>query len=744
MYFSLFYKGFLWYNYKNMFLPTRLFPLDDFRALGGGRFVWFHNIESGDISPKVNQIPWVRDHLSGLMAEIAAPENIEPARVMTLLNEIRGKRWSARNPEFENSALYVFALQSGLHMLGYGTQVGVIDGLWGPKTSSGLRAFQQAYNAAHPEEAITVDGLPGPESVGAVLRELGDTSSGGVPAVPAGTTVPRPVAAPAVRTTAPIPPTRSVPDTGRTTRPPEQPPRRNTPLASAPPRQAGGDDTPDPVRHDPAAPEQRFIPPGGSGAPDRAPSAPRGGMGIDDLPVLPGVHDDLHTAFGPYNAPQYPPRTPTDWVQAFGALPTLEGGRAFLASHQAAMEDFEVVAAAMDFRFTAPFVNMGVSNPASIVNQIGNFQAQMFGIMQTFIPRMKGTLTDYGRIDATYYLNDLPSGDFRYDVEKVMYVFERERDVLQVRDPAEVLVPRHQRRARPGLTPESVGRELESVAAVRGITRAPDGDWGLSLSDLDFGALSRPERRIDITTGQGEGIENVVRENATTFRVETGGTNPKNDQYEIRMEGHIAEQGVYRNGDLVQRRFPVFSRIPRQEYAADDVLRIGRYTLTPEERDYPLLEQIHYSPRNAAGINQSTIGESYASCSGLLSAFEGETPLENVGASTVIPRLPGATIMHLNQIIPFLNQVLAGSVRIGGQRFTFDGDVLENTRGETVHARLPHRSRSQILIRRSAILEMGAYLKARGFLVEQNGQYALAAGRDGQSAIVQSMSEELY
>src|SRR3954467_15883368 len=90
------------------------------------------------------------------------------------LNEARwslGDRLLRYDPERQTRGDDVIRLQDRLHELGY--DAGPVDGIFGPETEAGLRAFQRDYG-------LTSDGTCGPATLRA-LRQLGRKVTGGRP-----------------------------------------------------------------------------------------------------------------------------------------------------------------------------------------------------------------------------------------------------------------------------------------------------------------------------------------------------------------------------------------------------------------------------------------------------------------------------------------------------------------------------------------------------------------------------------
>ncbi len=172
----------LWYNNKiYSFFMKNLFHFDSEKE--GGKYIHFSaEAPHGEIPREkfgnLEVVPWVKEHLASLKKEIESYENIDRAKTVTLLSEIKDVNWKKDTPA--ESAKYVFALQSALHLLGHGEKVGQIDALWGRKSAAGLLEFQQKWNTDHPDDKIKEDGMPGPESVGRILQSLGVLPEGAV------------------------------------------------------------------------------------------------------------------------------------------------------------------------------------------------------------------------------------------------------------------------------------------------------------------------------------------------------------------------------------------------------------------------------------------------------------------------------------------------------------------------------------------------------------------------------------
>ena len=61
----------------------------------------------------------------------------------------------------------VSILQNALEILGH--DPGTLDGIWGPNTKSAIRSFQRSQD-------LSVDGIPGPETISEIEEELGEIS----------------------------------------------------------------------------------------------------------------------------------------------------------------------------------------------------------------------------------------------------------------------------------------------------------------------------------------------------------------------------------------------------------------------------------------------------------------------------------------------------------------------------------------------------------------------------------------
>jgi N-acetylmuramoyl-L-alanine amidase len=95
----------------------------------------------------------------------------ETYRALTEARWSLGDRLLRYDPERPMRGDDVTSLQDRLHELGY--DAGAVDGIFGPETESGLRAFQRDYG-------LTADGTCGPATLRA-LRQLGRKVTGGRP-----------------------------------------------------------------------------------------------------------------------------------------------------------------------------------------------------------------------------------------------------------------------------------------------------------------------------------------------------------------------------------------------------------------------------------------------------------------------------------------------------------------------------------------------------------------------------------
>ncbi len=129
----------------------------------------FRKLDAKIFSSRVDQLPelekksWVAKSLKQLQEEIEVKslKEITLEDTINILEQVKDKKWGKNSPS--NSPKYVFALQAGLHFLGYNP--GKIDGGWGEITKGSLKEFQKAHlNGGN--------GWPGPRTIKKLLEEL--------------------------------------------------------------------------------------------------------------------------------------------------------------------------------------------------------------------------------------------------------------------------------------------------------------------------------------------------------------------------------------------------------------------------------------------------------------------------------------------------------------------------------------------------------------------------------------------
>lgn len=86
----------------------------------------------------------------------------------------QGARWSVENADLSQGAApdpAVEKIQGTLDVLGFDLGPDGADGYFGPQTDAAVRSFQEQYNA-QTGQSIAVDGIVGPETIGAMRRAI--------------------------------------------------------------------------------------------------------------------------------------------------------------------------------------------------------------------------------------------------------------------------------------------------------------------------------------------------------------------------------------------------------------------------------------------------------------------------------------------------------------------------------------------------------------------------------------------
>ena len=108
--------------------------------------------------------------LESLKADIN--DGIDKQECISMLEKFKNEKkiFSRKNPH-EHAAVVVVGVQAALHHLGY-SSVGNIDGFLGDNTKAAVENFQEQWNTDHADDKIDVDGIPGPQTIGRLLKEL--------------------------------------------------------------------------------------------------------------------------------------------------------------------------------------------------------------------------------------------------------------------------------------------------------------------------------------------------------------------------------------------------------------------------------------------------------------------------------------------------------------------------------------------------------------------------------------------
>ena len=132
-------------------------------------------------SPKADiKHEWIKDQVDGFSEThqklVDLQENIndgiDKQECISILEKFaNGKKIFSRNNPHEHVAVAVVGVQAALHHLGY-SSVGNIDGFLGDNTKAAVENFQEQWNTDHADDKIDVDGIPGPQTIGRLLKEL--------------------------------------------------------------------------------------------------------------------------------------------------------------------------------------------------------------------------------------------------------------------------------------------------------------------------------------------------------------------------------------------------------------------------------------------------------------------------------------------------------------------------------------------------------------------------------------------
>ncbi len=126
-------------------------------------------LDAESFSSRIDQLEelekksWVAKSLKQLQEEIEVKnlKEITLGDIINILKQVENTAWGKDKPT--DSPKYVFALQAGLHFLGYNP--GKIDGGWGKLTQGALKKFQK-------EHLNGGNGHPGPKTMGKLLKKL--------------------------------------------------------------------------------------------------------------------------------------------------------------------------------------------------------------------------------------------------------------------------------------------------------------------------------------------------------------------------------------------------------------------------------------------------------------------------------------------------------------------------------------------------------------------------------------------
>ena len=100
-------------------------------------------------------------------------DGIDRQECISILEKFKDKEkiFGGRENSDQHVAVAVVGVQAALHHLGY-KSVGEIDGFFGKNTKAAVKNFQEDWNEGNSEKEITVDGFPGPITVGKLIKKL--------------------------------------------------------------------------------------------------------------------------------------------------------------------------------------------------------------------------------------------------------------------------------------------------------------------------------------------------------------------------------------------------------------------------------------------------------------------------------------------------------------------------------------------------------------------------------------------
>ena len=100
-------------------------------------------------------------------------DGIDKQECISILEKFKDKEkiFGGRENSDQHVAVAVVGVQAALHHLGY-KSVGKIDGFFGKNTKAAVKNFQQQWNDENQSDHIDEDGIPGPQTIGRLLKEL--------------------------------------------------------------------------------------------------------------------------------------------------------------------------------------------------------------------------------------------------------------------------------------------------------------------------------------------------------------------------------------------------------------------------------------------------------------------------------------------------------------------------------------------------------------------------------------------